>query len=495
MRLPLGRWLVTGIVSLCSTGALAADTKTPFPPCTTAPTEADRKAAQGAFAAGQGSFNEADYATAITYWRDAYRRDCTAHALLLNLARAYELKTDRSEAVNALETYLQRKPDAPDVDQIRRRIDNLKSQMAAAAPQPLAPVAPPPTAAPVAATPLAPEGADKGHGAGIAPFVIVGAGGVAAIVGAVVLAGGAKKVSNAEEVCGARACPQPISPPERPPSQRATTGGTRRRSAASCSASVSPRWRAGSSGTSSRSRAAPRRRPWRRAVARVSLRPRAELRRPVARPAASSAQAGRRWCAPQRGSRRTGLAAARQRCARPSSHAVRRALVHSYWGRPRRPAHWSPQVRQRHLAGRQLRGSFTPKHKKTPQNTERRSARCSDERRERKTCRRSGAPVRLTSSSGRRLLGGSLRLLGRRRRLCSRSGRRRRGRRLCRGGGRGAQPRALQPVRAAFPPWGKPKPKQQRSDQPAAASHSTHHRKPRWQWQLLAARRAQLISR
>ena len=212
MRLPLGRWLVTGIVSLCSTGALAADTKTPFPPCTTAPTEADRKAAQGAFAAGQGSFNEADYATAITYWRDAYRRDCTAHALLLNLARASELKTDRSEAVNALETYLQRKPDAPDVDQIRRRIDNLKSQTVAATPQPLAPVAPPPTAAPVAATPLAPEGADKGHGAGIAPFVIVGAGGIAAIVGTVVLAGGAKKVSNAEEVCGTRACPQPITP-------------------------------------------------------------------------------------------------------------------------------------------------------------------------------------------------------------------------------------------------------------------------------------------
>jgi hypothetical protein len=207
MRLPLGRWLVTGIVSLCSTGALAADTKTPFPPCTTAPTEADRKAAQGAFAAGQGSFNEADYATAITYWRDAYRRDCTAHALLLNLARAYELKTDRSEAVNALETYLQRKPDAPDADQIRRRIDNLKSQMVAAAPQPVAPVAPPPTIAPVSATPIAPEGAEKGHGAGAAPFIIVGAGGVIAIVGAVVLAGGAKKVKDAEDACPNRKCP------------------------------------------------------------------------------------------------------------------------------------------------------------------------------------------------------------------------------------------------------------------------------------------------
>src|SRR6267142_2506007 len=126
MGLPLRGWVVTGILTLSSSGALAADTKTPFPPCTTTPTEADRKAAQGAFAAGQGSFNEADYATAITYWRDAYRRDCTAHLLLLNLARAFELKGDRAEAVTALETYLQRKPDAADSDQIRRRIENLK---------------------------------------------------------------------------------------------------------------------------------------------------------------------------------------------------------------------------------------------------------------------------------------------------------------------------------------------------------------------------------
>src|SRR6266705_878538 len=138
MRLPLGGWLLTVIISLSSVGALAADTKASYPSCTTAPTEADRKAAKGAFEAGQGSFNEADYATAISYWRDAYRRDCTAHALLLNLARAYELKTDRAEAVNALETYLQRKPEAPDADQIRRRIENLKAQIVAAAPPPTA---------------------------------------------------------------------------------------------------------------------------------------------------------------------------------------------------------------------------------------------------------------------------------------------------------------------------------------------------------------------
>jgi hypothetical protein len=205
MRLPLGSWLVTGIISLSSAGALAADTKTPFPPCTTAPTESDRKAAQGAFAAGQGSFNEADYATAVTYWRDAYRRDCTAHALLLNLGRAYELKSDRSEAVNALETYLLRKPDAPDADQIRRRIDNLKSQMAAAAPPPVATAAPITVAPPpVTTAPTSPE-SDKGHGPGATPFIVVGVGGAIAIVGTALLLTGISKENEVAGKCPTRA--------------------------------------------------------------------------------------------------------------------------------------------------------------------------------------------------------------------------------------------------------------------------------------------------
>jgi hypothetical protein len=207
MRLPLRGWLVTGIISLSSAGALAADTKTPYPPCTTAPTEADRKAAKGAFDAGQGSFNEADYATAITYWRDAYRRDCTAHALLLNLARAYELKGDRSEAVNSLETYLQRKPDVPDGDQIRRRIDNLKSQMVAATPPPTA--APVPQPVPTAAPPVQPPPPVESGGGGrsMAPLLLAGGGLVVSLIGVGVYAGGSKKVSDFEAQCPNRQCP------------------------------------------------------------------------------------------------------------------------------------------------------------------------------------------------------------------------------------------------------------------------------------------------
>jgi hypothetical protein len=235
MGLSLRGFLVAGVISTSSAVAWGADSKTAFPPCTTTATEADRKAAQGAFAAGQGSFNESDYSTAITYWRDAYRRDCSAHALLLNLARAYELKVDRAEAVNALETYLQRKPDAADADQIRRRIENLKSQMTAAEkpvvatalPAVSSAVPPPPAATtPPAAPPLVAEAAESGHSRSPVPLIVAGGGGVLAIVGAVVLAGGASKVQDAEDRCPThKGCPADVAEDGNAGRRQQTTGG------------------------------------------------------------------------------------------------------------------------------------------------------------------------------------------------------------------------------------------------------------------------------
>lgn len=118
---------VAAIVGMAP-GAWAAEGKT-FPECERIPTEREVAAAKGAFEAGQVSFQEADYDRAILYWEDAFRRDCTALALLLNLARAYELSGQRAHAVSALETYLARRPSAADRDQITRRIEVLKEQI------------------------------------------------------------------------------------------------------------------------------------------------------------------------------------------------------------------------------------------------------------------------------------------------------------------------------------------------------------------------------
>src|SRR5688572_7462764 len=89
-----------GVVLFFAARATMGQTR-PYPECTAEPTESDIAAAKGAFQAGQASFNEADYERAITYWEDAYRRDCTAHALLLNLARAYERSEEHTSELQS----------------------------------------------------------------------------------------------------------------------------------------------------------------------------------------------------------------------------------------------------------------------------------------------------------------------------------------------------------------------------------------------------------
>lgn len=235
MRSSIPLCLVAAGLSILPFVAHAGDTKvTDYPACTTPPGEAERKGAQGAFAAGEASFKEADYATAITYWKDAYRRDCTAHALLRNLATAFELKGDRAEAVHALETYLQRKPNDPEADAIRRRIKNLEEQLAASS----AKSAPTASATPAAASAPAPSAAtppttepDRGAqpsqgGKSIAPWILTGAGGLATIAGVVVYLGGQSKVKDAENACPSHAlCPGDVADKGNSGRRQETLGG------------------------------------------------------------------------------------------------------------------------------------------------------------------------------------------------------------------------------------------------------------------------------
>jgi hypothetical protein len=79
-----------------------------YPDCSAAPTAEATTAAKGAFEAGNAAFNEADYARALLYWEDAFRRDCTASAMLKNLGHAYALDGQYKHAVLSLETYLER---------------------------------------------------------------------------------------------------------------------------------------------------------------------------------------------------------------------------------------------------------------------------------------------------------------------------------------------------------------------------------------------------
>src|SRR6478735_7303831 len=176
MRKHLSLWLIGGAVAAVPALAHAEDEPKAYPECVKTPTDAETAAAKGAYQAGNASFDEADYPRAITYWEDAYRRDCTANLLLKNLARAYELYGQKRQAVVALETFLVREPSTADKEQIQRRIEVLKKQIAAEK----APVATTPAA--VAATPAQPQPApvsdspsDSSQGKrSIVPLIVAG---------------------------------------------------------------------------------------------------------------------------------------------------------------------------------------------------------------------------------------------------------------------------------------------------------------------------------
>lgn len=202
-----------GVVLFLSGQAAMGQTR-PYPECTEEPTEGDIAAAKGAFQAGQASFNEADYDRAITYWEDAYRRDCTAHALLLNLARAYELKGDKAQAVEALQTFLARKPESPQKDQIERRIVVLNQQIAAEAPaaappaqdtkQPEQTPAEPAEPAPASAEAPATAKPAESNNHWIGPVVVGGVGVAAAVSGIVLHSIGSGDEQDAENACPTR---------------------------------------------------------------------------------------------------------------------------------------------------------------------------------------------------------------------------------------------------------------------------------------------------
>jgi len=91
-----------------------------------APAVGGTDAAKEAFRAGQAAFNEGAYGQAVQHWSRAYDQDCTAHALLLNLATAQELLGRPDDAIHALRLFNKRAPDSPYVDANLKRIDRLQ---------------------------------------------------------------------------------------------------------------------------------------------------------------------------------------------------------------------------------------------------------------------------------------------------------------------------------------------------------------------------------
>lgn len=175
-----------------------------FPMCDRTPTPADVEAARAMHTAAVELFNRGEYDRAIENWRDTYKVHCTAHAVLLNVASAYENKGDKESAIAALEAYLKRSPDAPDAESTKKRIEELKKSIppkadtAPTASSSARPPPPPPTAQAKFERPF-----------GYKPWIAVGAGGAALVAGALLVPIGLSFISEAEDACGPNhACKQ-----------------------------------------------------------------------------------------------------------------------------------------------------------------------------------------------------------------------------------------------------------------------------------------------
>jgi hypothetical protein len=232
MRLSRKPLLVVALLGMGVAVPALAQQPSSYPPAceTSKVSKSDVDRAHTVFLSGKGFLDEANYDKAISYFKDAYSIDCSVHAILPIIATAYERKGDKGSAVQALQEYLKRVPNASDREVIERRIKNLQDQMTpvpvASTPPTPATSAPTVTAAPTApATTVTPSGSgpptstgavppsETTGGHGVAPWVLVGVGGAALLTGVVVYIVGAGKVSNAESVCGTNhvGCP-PGSP-------------------------------------------------------------------------------------------------------------------------------------------------------------------------------------------------------------------------------------------------------------------------------------------
>jgi hypothetical protein len=172
-----------------------------YPQCDREPSASDIEGAKGAHKAAELFYAKGNYDRAIQSWTDAYNFDCTAHRLLINIGNAYEKLGNKEKAIEAFQTYLDRM--GPDADAtIADKVENLR-KISVPAPQPPPPPVgnggdpidqPPPPDDP-------PAGADTGGDTPVGPFVLMGVGGVLAVVGGVLLGVGSSKVSDAEAQC------------------------------------------------------------------------------------------------------------------------------------------------------------------------------------------------------------------------------------------------------------------------------------------------------
>ena len=103
---------------------------------------ADRAKAKQHYQEAARQYDLAEYQPAMDNFREAYRLTGDP-VFLFNIAQCYRKLGNTAEALSFYQTYLRRKPDAPNRDEVERRIKELESTAAAkVVPAPLVPAPP-----------------------------------------------------------------------------------------------------------------------------------------------------------------------------------------------------------------------------------------------------------------------------------------------------------------------------------------------------------------
>jgi tetratricopeptide (TPR) repeat protein len=159
----------------------------------------DVEAAKQAFRDGQVAFSEGDYQHAAELWHWAYERDCSAHALLLNLATAQELLGRPDLAGTTLRQFNERAPDSPYLEANRKRIARLERVA-------LTPVRPrrdtAAKACPAAPPAASPPSQQHGSSGFSLPWLVVASGGAAALLGGIFYVEARYAAGQVSDACG-----------------------------------------------------------------------------------------------------------------------------------------------------------------------------------------------------------------------------------------------------------------------------------------------------
>ncbi|MBW2455589.1 MAG: hypothetical protein JRI68_13805, partial [Deltaproteobacteria bacterium] len=164
--------------------------------------DSDVEAAKGMHTAAKQFYDKARYDRALETWVDAYNFDCNAHMLLINIGNPYEKLGETAKAIETFEIYIARVGDKADEKTVEK-VANLK-ELLQRQQEPDPPPPPPPDPNGDKPQPNGdPNGGtiDTTGGPGALPWIVVGVGGAAAVVGAVLLGVGSSKVNDAESKC------------------------------------------------------------------------------------------------------------------------------------------------------------------------------------------------------------------------------------------------------------------------------------------------------